>query len=63
MVKRDEILTQEEPMADQLKCSSIKQEPLSANDVSISCHDYMDVPNPGWFGKGIRKIKSKKRRR
>jgi len=59
--KKDD--AQEESVLEQLKYTSVKEEPFIKGDMSMSCDDITDVPNPGWFGKGIRKSKSRKRRK
>ena len=55
-IKRDE-----SPKIDRLKHSPVKEEPFSDHGASVSCYDYLDVRNPGWFGKGIRKTKRRRR--
>ena len=55
--------TQEESVLDQIIYSSVKEEPFFKDDVSLSYDNVTGVPNPGWFGKGIRKSKSRKRRK
>lgn len=51
---------------DRLKCVTslqVKEEPITSNDVVVDCNNEVDAQHPGWFGKGLRKIKSKKRRK